>query len=154
MVSEPERSVASTTTTTCASAAINRLRATNAQRWMPKPGGSSDTTAPAARTAECSWRLEAGYGRSAPPASTATGAAVPSSDPAWAAESTPRASPETTPTPAADSPRPRSRATVCPYGVDRRAPTIATASSTPTHPGSPATCSTAGGSGRSRSRPG
>ncbi len=46
VVSDPERSVASTTTTTFASAAISRLRATNAQRWTPMPGGISDTTAP------------------------------------------------------------------------------------------------------------
>ena len=59
-MSEPERSVASTTTTTRASAAISRLRAMKAQRWIPTPGGISDTTAPAARTAAWRWRLEAG----------------------------------------------------------------------------------------------
>ena len=57
----------------------------------------------------------AGYGRSAPPASTATGGAVPSSAPLWAAASTPSASPDTTLTPAADRPRPMSCATVSPY---------------------------------------
>ena len=81
-------------------------------------------------------RREAGYGTSAPPASTATsGAAVVrpseaaarrSSAPTWAAESTPRAMPETTGTPGAASPRPSARATSMPYAVPRRAPTIAT----------------------------
>ena len=60
VVSEPDRSAASTTTTTWASAAIRRLRATNAQRWMPKPGGISDTTAPADRTAAYKPRFEGG----------------------------------------------------------------------------------------------
>ena len=76
-----------------------------------KPGGISDTTAPAAISRACSPRIRAGYGVSAPPASTATGAAAAtgavaapsatggtagraSSAPACAAESIPSAMPE------------------------------------------------------------
>ena len=44
VVSEPERSVASTTTVAAASPAMIRLRATKHQRYGVKPGGSSETT--------------------------------------------------------------------------------------------------------------
>ena len=46
VVSEPERSAASTITVTRESAAMIRLRATKHQRSGPKPGGSSETTQP------------------------------------------------------------------------------------------------------------
>ena len=46
VVSDPERSVASTTTVAAASPAMRRLRATKHQRYGVKPGGSSETTAP------------------------------------------------------------------------------------------------------------
>ena len=46
VVSEPDRSAASTTTVSAASAAIRRLRATKHQRNAVNPGGSSETTQP------------------------------------------------------------------------------------------------------------
>jgi hypothetical protein len=60
VVSEPERSVASTTTVRAARPAISRLRATKHQRKAVKPGGSSETTQP--RATSCAWsrRCEAG----------------------------------------------------------------------------------------------
>ena len=136
-----------------------RLRAGKHQRWPVKPGGISDTTAPASISRACRLRIRAGYAVSAPPASTATGAATAarrraSSAPAWAAESIPSAIPETTGSPAAARPRPSERETSSPYGVARRAPTIATASPAGTAASDPATWSTAGGSGSSRSRSG
>src|SRR4051812_35042760 len=103
-----------------------RLRATKDQRNARDPGGSSETTAP--RPAMAAWRarLLDGYGTSALPARTATGAPAraggDASAPAWAAASMPRASPETTGTPAAARPRPSARATSSPYGDARRAP--------------------------------
>ena len=48
VVSEPERSAASTTTVSAASPAMIRLRATKFQRKAANPGGSSDTTHPRA----------------------------------------------------------------------------------------------------------
>jgi hypothetical protein len=57
VMSEPERSAASTTTVMCASAAISRLRAGNAQRCGPRPGGSSETTQPSSAIRACSARL-------------------------------------------------------------------------------------------------
>ena len=54
VVSEPERSVASTTTVSAARPAISRLRATKHQRYAVKPGGSSETTQP--RSTSCAWR--------------------------------------------------------------------------------------------------
>ena len=49
VISEPERSAASTTTVIPASAAITRFRAGNIQRKVGAPGGSSDSTRPSAR---------------------------------------------------------------------------------------------------------
>ena len=46
VVSEPDRSAASTTTVSAASAAMIRLRATKHQRNAANPGGSSETTHP------------------------------------------------------------------------------------------------------------
>jgi hypothetical protein len=60
--------------------------------------------------------------------------------------------PDTTGIPAAVRPRPSARETSIPYAVPRRAPTIATDSELSSAVGSPATCSTAGGSASSRSR--
>ena len=91
----------------------------------PKPGGSSETTAPAARTAvqrgACSRVGPVGpageHGdRRRPP---------PSSAPAWAAESMPSAMPRDDVTPAAASPRARARGRPrCRTRPPRRAPTI------------------------------
>ena len=60
VVSEPDRSAASTTTVSAASAAMIRLRATKHQRCASAPGGISETTAPRAATAACSSRPRAG----------------------------------------------------------------------------------------------
>jgi hypothetical protein len=48
VMSEPERSCASTTTVAAASPAMIRFRAGNAHFMIPDPGGSSDTTQPSA----------------------------------------------------------------------------------------------------------
>ena len=72
-----------------------------------------------------------------------------SSAPTCAAESMPSAMPETTGTPAAARLRPSARAISIPYGVPRRAPTIATAASAASASARPATCSTAGASASS-----
>ena len=49
VISDPDRSAASTTTVIPPSAAISRLRAGNIQRKVGEPGGSSETTRPASR---------------------------------------------------------------------------------------------------------
>ena len=116
MIRDPDFVAASTTIVIVESAAMMRLRAGKHQRWAVKPGGISDTTAPAAISRAWSPRIRAGYAVSAPPASTATGArrrrrrrgAVgdrrrrghASSAPACAAESIPSAMPDTTGSPA------------------------------------------------------
>ena len=48
VMSEPDRSCASTTTVAAASPAMIRFRAGNAHFMIPDPGGSSDTTQPSA----------------------------------------------------------------------------------------------------------
>ena len=63
MISDPDRVAASTTTVIVESAAMMRLRAGKHQRWPVKPGGISDTTAPASISRACSPRIRAGYGR-------------------------------------------------------------------------------------------
>ena len=155
-MSDPERVAASTTMVRVESAAMMRLRAGKHQRWPPKPGGISDTTAPCSIRRACRWRMRAGYAVSAPPARTATGGApgVASSAPRCAAESIPSAIPDTTGTPAPVRLRPSEVETSSPYGVARREPTIATASPCGSAAGEPATWRTAGGSGSSRSRSG
>ena len=110
VVSEPERSAASTTTVTYDSAAMMRLRATKHQRIGPKPGrelrhDAAALARPRRRASACS----TGTATSAPHASTATTPLGASSAPVWAAESIPSASPDTIGTPAADSPRPSAR---------------------------------------------
>ena len=60
VVSEPERSVACTTTVAAPSAAMIRLRATKHQRCVSAPGGSSEITAPRSATAACSCQPRAG----------------------------------------------------------------------------------------------
>ncbi len=60
VVSEPERSVAWTTTVAAPSAAMMRLRAMKHQRWPSAPGGSSEITAPRFATAACSRHPRAG----------------------------------------------------------------------------------------------
>ena len=117
MISDPDFVAASTTIVIVESAAMIRLRAGKHQRCAVNPGGISDTTAPAAISRACSPRIRAGYAVSAPPASTATGAAAAgraSSAPAWAAESIPSAMPDTTGSPADVSPRPSERETSSP----------------------------------------
>ncbi len=74
-MSEPERAAASTTIVSVESAAMMRLRAGKHQRWPPKPGGISETTAPRSIRLRWRWRMRAGYAVSAPPARTATGGA-------------------------------------------------------------------------------
>ena len=85
-----------------------RFRAGNAHFMTPAPGGSSDTTQPSVVIRRWSARLLGGYGRSAPPASTAIVGPGAASAPAWAAESMPSAIPLTTVIPAAARPRPSS----------------------------------------------
>ena len=80
--------------------------------------------------------------------------ACASSAPRWAAESMPSAMPEIDGTPAPVRARPSALETSRPYGVARREPTIATASPCGSASSEPATWSTAGGSGSSRSRSG
>ena len=133
-----------------------RLRATKHQRWAPKPGRHLGDDRAARGDRRVQPRACApDTARSAPPASTATGAAGPRARRRGRPSRRPSARPETTCTPAADRPRPsvardlepvRRRAAGADDGdrVRRR----------PTHAGSPATCSTAGGSARSRSRSG
>ena len=62
VVSEPERSVAWTTTVAALSAAMMRLRATKHQRWASAPGGISEITAPRLATAAWSRHPRRGYG--------------------------------------------------------------------------------------------
>ena len=128
MIKDPDFVAASTTIVIVESAAMMRLRAGKHHRCAVKPGGISDTTAPAAISRRWSPRIRAGYGVSAPPASTATGAAAAgaapwatggtaghaSSAPAWAAESIPSAMPDTTGSPADVRPRPSERETSSP----------------------------------------
>jgi hypothetical protein len=60
VVSEPDRSAASTMTVTSASAATSRLRATKHQRNAREPGGSSETMQPRSVMSRCSARLLGG----------------------------------------------------------------------------------------------
>ena len=60
VISDPDRSAASTTTVTPAIAAINRLRAGNIQRNVGEPGGSSEITAPFERIRPCRPRAHRG----------------------------------------------------------------------------------------------
>ena len=60
MISEPERSAASTTTVIPESAAMIRLRAGKVQRQAPLPGGSSERTRPRSPIRRQSERWAAG----------------------------------------------------------------------------------------------
>ena len=60
VISEPERSAASTTTVIPASAAMIRLRAGKVQRQAPVPGGSSERTRPRSQIRRQSERCAAG----------------------------------------------------------------------------------------------
>ncbi len=60
MISEPERSAASTTTVIPDSAAMIRLRAGKVQRQAPLPGGSSERTRPSSPICRQSERWAAG----------------------------------------------------------------------------------------------
>ena len=92
VVSEPERSVASTTTVAAASPAMIRLRATKHQRYGVKPGGSSETTAP--RSDELAVQAPArrrvrDVGAAGEHGDRPRPAPCADSAPTWAAESTP-----------------------------------------------------------------
>src|ERR1700722_11132204 len=76
-----------------------RLRAGNIQPRGLTPGGSSDTTRPAFRIRVYSRRWLAGYGRSAPPASTAI-----VTHPAWLRSGVATPSPASTPLSVAAAP--------------------------------------------------
>ena len=97
-----------------------RLRAEKHQRRAPKPGRQLGHDAAARRRPRRAARaLRAGYGDVGAAGEHRDGRPPASSAPACAAESTPSASPETTGTPAADSPRPSARATSSPYAESR-----------------------------------
>ena len=156
-MSEPERVAASTTIVSVESAAMMRLRAGKHQRWPPKPGGISETTAPCldepgvqvAHAGGVRGLGAAGEDRDG----RAAGPRLQRAEMGGRVDAQRHARRR----PARRPPVRRGRASVdtsSPYGVARREPTIATASPCGSAAGEPAMWSTAGGSGSSRSRSG
>src|SRR5574341_985217 len=127
VISAPLRSAASTTTTPSASAARVRLRTGKCPGSARVPGAHWETRAPRASMARASAWFSGGYTTSPPEPRTATVRPPAASAPRCAAVSMPRARPLTIVTPRAASAPASSSATATPYGVARRAPTIATA---------------------------